>query len=163
MSGTSCGTGGSWWRCITRRSVVTTSNLDNIDSSWHKRNVIVVQKPARSSTNVMPLWLQTLHTLLTFSPFRFVVSCCERNNMLFLHHYFRFLYYIYFLPTPFFVLCRVMLSVLLLVVRFGHWVCGESWHAIKGHRPSSQGWAPAFVCMYVYVCVCVYVCVWWFV
>ena len=27
---------------------------------------------------------------------------------------------------------------------FGHWVCGESWLAIKDsltHRPSSQGWA----------------------
>ena len=64
---------------------------------------------------------------------------------------------IYFLPTPFFVLCRVMLSVLLLVVRFGHWVCGESWHAIKGSLRLGT-WCPAFVCMYVYVCVCVCVC-----
>ena len=67
------------------------------------------------------------------------------------------------------------------VVRFGHWVCGESWHAIKGsltHHPSSQGWAPGVlplcVCICMYVCVCVYlvvclvfifwsrVCVWWF-
>ena len=51
----------------------------------------------------------------------------------------------------------------LLVVRFGHWVCGESWHAIKGsltHRSSSQGCAPGVlplcVCMYVCVCVCVF-------
>ena len=53
---------------------------------------------------------------------------------------------ILFFSTDLFVLCGVMLSVwLLIVVRFGHLVCGESWHAIKGsltHRPSSQGWAP---------------------
>ena len=59
-------------------------------------------------------------------------------------------------------------------------MCGESWHAIKGHRPSSQGWAPGVlplcvcICMCVCVCVCVClvvclvfifgwrVCVWWF-
>ena len=58
----------------------------------------------------------------------------------------------------------------MVVVRFGHWVCGESWHAIKGsltHRPSSLGWVPGVlplsVCVYVLcvcvcVCVCVYVC-----
>ena len=43
------------------------------------------------------------------------------------------------------------------VCLFGHWVCGESWHAIKGSRPSSQGWAPGVLPL----CVCV--CVWWFV
>ena len=51
-----------------------------------------------------------------------------------------------------------MLSVLLLVVRFGHWVCGESWHAIKGfltHRPSSQGWAPGVLPLCVCMCMCV--------
>ena len=36
-------------------------------------------------------------------------------------------------------------------------MCGESWHAIKGSRPSSQGWAPGVLPL----CVCV--CVWWFV
>ena len=37
----------------------------------------------------------------------------------------------------------VILSVCLFVcMRFGHWVCGESWHGSLTHRPSSQGWAP---------------------
>ena len=48
----------------------------------------------------------------------------------------------FFLPTLLVSYCR---CVCLSVMRFGHWVCGESWHAIKGsltHRPSSQGWAP---------------------
>ena len=48
----------------------------------------------------------------------------------------------------------------LSVVRFGHWVCGESWHAIKDsltHRPSSQGWAPGVLPFNVQVFVsCVY-------
>ena len=50
-----------------------------------------------------------------------------------------------------------MLSVwLLLVVRSVHWVCGESWHAIKGsltHRPSSQGWAPGVLPLCVCICM----------
>ena len=45
-------------------------------------------------------------------------------------------------------------------------MCGESWHAIKGHHPPPQfsglgTWCPAFVC--VCMCMCVCVCVWWFV
>ena len=49
--------------------------------------------------------------------------------------YYLFFYFamnqILFFFTDLFVLCGVMLSVwLLLVVRFGHWVCRESWHAI---------------------------------
>ena len=40
------------------------------------------------------------------------------------------------------------------VVKFGHWVCGESWHAMKDsltHCPSSQGWAPG-VLPFLYKC-----------
>ena len=63
-------------------------------------------------------------------------------------------YILYF----FYRLCIVYLW--LSVVRFGHWVCGESWHAIKDsltHRPSSQGWAPGVLPFYVQVFVsCVY-------
>ena len=50
----------------------------------------------------------------------------------------------------------------LFVVRFGHWVCGESWHAIKDsltHRPNSQGRAPGilpFFCVSVLFVSCVY-------
>ena len=43
-----------------------------------------------------------------------------------------------------------MQSVCLSVMRFGHWVCGESWHA--SHRPSSQGLAPGVLPL----CVCVF-------
>ena len=58
-------------------------------------------------------------------------------------------------------------SVIVTFCEVGHWVCGESWHAIKGsltHRPSSQGWAPGVLplcvcmCMSVCVCVCLVVC-----
>ena len=48
----------------------------------------------------------------------------------------------------------VFIYYLLSVVRFGHWVCGESWHAIKDsltHHPSSQGWAPGVLPIYVQV------------
>ena len=51
----------------------------------------------------------------------------------------------------------------LSVVRFGHWVCGESWHAIKDsltHHPSSQGWAPGVLPFYVQVCCLSRVCTW---
>ena len=34
-------------------------------------------------------------------------------------------------------------------------MCGESWHAIKGSRPSSQGWAPGVLPLCVCACVCV--------
>ena len=42
------------------------------------------------------------------------------------------------------------------VCEFGHWVCGESWHAtqIFTHCPSSQGWAPCVHCI---------TCMWWFI
>ena len=51
----------------------------------------------------------------------------------------------------------------LSAVRFGHWVCGESWHAIKDsltHRPSSQGWAPGVLPFYVQLCCLSRVCTW---
>ena len=48
-----------------------------------------------------------------------------------------------------------MLSVLLLVVRFGHWVCGESIKGFLTHRPSSQGWAPGVLPLCVCMCMCV--------
>ena len=50
----------------------------------------------------------------------------------------------------------VSVVVTVLVVRSGHWVCGESWHAIKGsltHRPSSQGWAPGVLPLCVSMCM----------
>ena len=53
-------------------------------------------------------------------------------------------------------MCIYLLFIvcLLSVVRFGHWVCGKSWHAIKDsltHHPSSQGWAPGVLPIYVQV------------
>ena len=66
----------------------------------------------------------------------------------------------FLLDFLYFVWCHAV-SVCLPVVRFGHWVCGESWRAIKDsltHCPSSQGWAPGVLPL----CVCVCVCVLWF-
>ena len=40
---------------------------------------------------------------------------------------------------------QLIVAFFMCVVEFGHWVCGESWLAVKDsltHRPSSQGWAP---------------------
>ena len=50
----------------------------------------------------------------------------------------------------FFLLCVVSYCQCqcLLVVRFGHWVCGDSWHAIKGSL-SLTHCCPAFVCVCV--------------
>ena len=42
-------------------------------------------------------------------------------------------------------------------MRFRRWVCGESWHAIKGSPTqfSRLGtWCPASVCVYVCLVVC---------
>ena len=42
-------------------------------------------------------------------------------------------------------LCVAIVLCVCVFFQFGHWVCGESWLAIKDsltHRPSSQGWAP---------------------
>ena len=70
--------------------------------------------------------------------------------------YFQILFF--FSTDPFCsVWCHaVSVVVTVLVVRFGHWVCGESWHAIKGsltHRPSSQGWAPGVLPLCVSMCM----------
>ena len=78
---------------------------------------------------------------------------------------FFFLLRIYFSTVFIFVyrLCIVYIFLWLSVVRFGHWVCGESWHAIKEsltHRPSSQGWAPGVLPFYVQVCCLSRVCTW---
>ena len=78
---------------------------------------------------------------------------------------FYFLLRIYFSTVYifFYRLCIVYISLWLSVVRFGHWVCGESWYAIKDsltHRPSSQGWAPGVLPFYVQVCCLSRVCTW---
>ena len=42
-------------------------------------------------------------------------------------------------------------------VKFGYWVCGESWHAMKDsltHHPSSKGWAPGVQTFFVQVVCC---------
>ena len=53
------------------------------------------------------------------------------------------------------------MSLWLFVVRFGHWVCGESWHAMKDFNPPPQfskpgTWCPTFLCASVLFVLCVY-------
>ena len=70
-----------------------------------------------------------------------------------------FFYRLYIFLPPLYSIYFLWLSI----VRFGHWVCGESWHAIKDsltHRPSSQGWAPSVLPFYVQVCCLSRVCAW---
>ena len=40
--------------------------------------------------------------------------------------------------------------VTVLVVRFGHWVCGESWHAIKGPPPQFSRLGTWCVCICIF-------------
>ena len=68
--------------------------------------------------------------------------------------------FIAFFIQIFYFISYYILSLWLFAVRVGHWVCGESWQAIKDsltHRPSSQGWAPDVLPFYVQVCC---VCTW---
>ena len=58
---------------------------------------------------------------------------------------------------------RISTVIVVFVIGFGHWVCEESWHAIKDsltHRPSSQGWEPGVLPFYVQVCCLSRVCTW---
>ena len=45
------------------------------------------------------------------------------------------------------------MSLWLFVVRFGHWVCGESWHAIKDftHAPVLKA---GHLVSYLFMCKC---------
>ena len=65
------------------------------------------------------------------------------------HANLKFQLMLFFTAYFLFVLCGV-------VMRFGYWVCGESWHAIKvlkaGHLVSCLC---VSVCVRVYVCVCI--------
>ena len=95
------------------------------------------------------------------------MNCFTKFLLLF---YSDFIFYIIFIPPIYYIFSIAFIFFLppmysivylwLSVVRFGHWVCGESWHAIKDsltHRPSSQGWAPGVLPFYVQVFVsCVY-------
>ena len=50
-----------------------------------------------------------------------------------------------FVILPLCVAIVLCVCVCVFFFEFGHWVCGESWLAIKDsltHHPSSQGWAP---------------------
>ena len=56
-----------------------------------------------------------------------------------------------------------ILSLWLFVTSFGHWLCGESWHAVKDsltHRPGSRSWAPGVLPFYVQVCCLYLLCTW---
>ena len=67
-------------------------------------------------------------------------------------------FYCLFYSDFLFYIILYILSLWLFAVRVGHWVCGESWQAIKDsltHRPSSQGWAPDVLPFYVQCVVCV--------
>ena len=64
------------------------------------------------------------------------------------------------------IFLSILCLILICYLEHGHWVCGESWLAIKDsltHHPSSQGWAPRvlllFCCVLCFVvCYCVLRC-----
>ena len=60
--------------------------------------------------------------------------------------------------SPFLLLFVCCMFCVICYLEHGHWVCGESWLAVKDsltHHPSSQGWAPRVLLL----CCCVLCCV----